>query len=149
MLEIRTVVCAVDFSEISEHALAYAVRLAEKFSAQLQVVHVCHPPTLLINDTDVILPPDFHEDYRAAMQQRMDALIGTYRDSGLPIQGQLREGAPQDEIVAFARERGADLVVLGTHGHRGLTHLLLGSVAERVVRNAHIPVLTVPKPPVQ
>jgi nucleotide-binding universal stress UspA family protein len=145
MLELKTIVCAADFSEISDNALRYAIQMAEKFGASLHIVHVCHPPSLMLNDAEVMLPADFHEEYRKVVQQRVDELVAGCRNSGVNVQGELREGVPQDEIIAFAKERSADLVVLGTHGHRGFTHLLLGSVAERVVRKAGIPVLTIPK----
>lgn len=145
MNEIRQILCPVDFSETSEHALEYAVELARRFEAQLTLLHVCQLPSYALSD-GYAPPEEFQEDYRNRLQERVDEVVARYSDRGVTIAGGLSEGVPHEAIIDAAGRLQADLIVIGTHGRTGLSHALLGSVAERVVRTSKVPVLTVRRP---
>jgi universal stress protein A len=137
----QKIVCAVDFSEPSRRALAEAVRLADTFSAALTLVHVYEPPPPTSNDAFLAGPSMFDRSLPG-----LDAKLRAWAGEIAPrreIAYAIRMGMPSEEILHEARELGADLIVLGTHGRSGLGHLLLGSIAERVIRAAPVPVLVV------
>lgn len=139
MFVFKHVLVATDFSEASGLALELAASIARQAGATLTVVHACELPIYpeAIPSADLLTP------ITAAAGKRLDAVVTGLRDrcpGALPL---LRVGAAWEEILAAAAEVGADLVVVGTHGRRGLSHAVLGSVAERVVRLSPIPVLTV------
>ncbi len=145
------ILAATDFSDDSNYALGFAEELAHKFGAELIVMHVDQPlAPVMVSELSPGL--DFGAMSRIAEEQRMMALSelektsARLRDSGLKARGILKVGAPFLEIIHTAQADNFDLIVLGTHGHTGLAHVLLGSVAERVVRKAHCPVLTVRHP---
>jgi len=145
------ILAATDFSDDSNYALGFAEELAHKFGAELIVMHVDQPlAPVMVSELSPGL--DFGAMSRIAEEQRMMALrelektSTRLRDSGLKTRGVLKVGAPFLEIIHTAQADNFDLIVLGTHGHTGLAHVLLGSVAERVVRKAHCPVLTVRHP---
>lgn len=144
MLEIRTILSPVDFSETSDHALDYAVELAQKLGAQVHIIHVWQPLTYAVAD-GVYIPTSEHLSNQVFdLQEKLDKQVARYADRG--VTGRLIEGVPYMTIVQTAEEMKADLIVMGTHGRTGLMHLLLGSVAERVVRLSPIPVLTLRLP---
>jgi nucleotide-binding universal stress UspA family protein len=143
MPEIRRIVCPVDFSEPSEHALQYATDLAQRFGARLELVHAYELPTYALPDGAVFAGADFETKLSNELQARLDEQVDKAKQAGLSVDGHLLRGVAHKEIVRFSEENGADLVVMGTHGRTGLEHVLLGSVAERVVRMATMPVLTV------
>jgi nucleotide-binding universal stress UspA family protein len=140
MLPIHTILHPTDFSEHSEHALQFASGLARDYGAQLMLVHVIVPPPVIYGEglltTDVFVNREVQE--RLHQWQIPDERVRVVR--------QCVEGDPATEIVRVARERAADLIVMGTHGRTGLSRLLMGSVAEQVVRQAPCPVLTVGGP---
>ncbi|MBF6560855.1 MAG: universal stress protein [Candidatus Binataceae bacterium] len=145
------ILAATDFSDDSNHALAYAEELARRFSAEIVVMHVDQPlaPVMvseLSPGLDVSAMNRIAEEQRLLAQRELDQLTARMRDGGLKSRGMLKVGAPFLEIVNAAHNDGVDLIVLGTHGRSGLAHVLLGSVAERVVRKAHCPVLTIRHP---
>jgi nucleotide-binding universal stress UspA family protein len=141
MYRIRTILHATDFSEGSAVALRLACSLAQQHGARLVVVHVAEVP-IVPYVGGLLLPesPTYLQDVKAKLLQ-----VGA-TEAGLPVEHRLVEGEPASEIVSLAAEVGADLIVLGTHGRKGLARLFLGSVAEQVLRLAPCPVLTV-KPP--
>jgi nucleotide-binding universal stress UspA family protein len=147
MLAIRNVVIATDFSECSDAALAYAREICRTFGAQLHPLHVVE--TLAAPDVAgmggyVAAMPTLQHELEEAARKQLDERL-TEEDRG-PLQAEavVRTGdGPARAIIEFAGETRADLIVLGTHGRRGLSHLVMGSVAERVVRTATCPVLTV------
>jgi universal stress protein A len=143
-MQIRKILCAVDFSEPSRAALHMAADMAQKFDAELTLLHVYQVPAYPLPD-GVILPSTvtvtdlFDQVDRALADWRADVeRLGAKRVKATSVEGQAWR-----EIVAQASEGDFDLVVVGTHGHTGIKHLLLGSVAERVVRQAPCPVLAV------
>jgi nucleotide-binding universal stress UspA family protein len=146
MADIKRILSPVDFSDTSEHAVRYAVDLASRLGASLELVHVYQLPTYALPDGAILARPDFVANLTDELQKQMDELIRRYSGHGVEIRGRIVEGMPYAEVNRVAEEEKADLVVMGTHGRTGLTHLLLGSVAERVVRTSTVPVLTVRRP---
>lgn len=143
MAQIRRILCPVDFSEPSEQALRYAIDLAQRFGASVKLLHVYQIPTYALPDGALLARPDFLAELTTELQKQMDALIRRYNDHGVSLEGEVREGIPFQEIDRVAEDEHADMIVMATHGRTGLKHVLLGSVAERVVRTAKVPVLTV------
>jgi len=144
MLKLNKILVPIDFSENSESALEVARSLAQAFGAALHLVHV-YPATAYVAPPLVpgpVLVGQFRDQSQKAFD---DYLARVRREAGPGVQGTLLEGVPHAEILQLARESGCDLIVMGTHGRTGLEHLLMGSVAERVLRTASVPVLTVPR----
>lgn len=145
MKPITKILFPTDFSECSQQALGHAVFLAEQYGAQLHMLHA-----ILLHDEDPNNPlysfPDPDEIYRtvsAAAHSRLAELLKEHGTDKLDIKEVQRRGiAPGPVILEYAQEAGIDLIVMGTHGRRGLGRLFLGSVAEEVVRLAKCPVLT-------
>ncbi len=142
----KRICCAVDFSEPSRLAMAQAASLAAHFQAELTLLHVHEQPPP--NATDVLVsPPEMFERETIQMER---ILIGWAKDAEeiarQPVKTAVLFGKPAAEIVRYVRENAFDLVVVSTHGRTGLRHVVLGSVAERIVRSAGRPVLVVPIP---
>lgn len=132
------ILVATDFSEASGPALDLAVALAHGAS-RLIVVTVAELPSTV----DLSAPVDLLTPLADAADQQLTALLARVRARRPQVEGIVRVGVAWEQILAAAAELGADLVVLGTHGRRGLAHVVLGSVAERVVQLSPVPVLTV------
>jgi nucleotide-binding universal stress UspA family protein len=143
MPEIKRILCPVDFSETSEHALRYAIDLASRLGADVRLLHTYQLPTYALPDGALLARPDFVNNLTTELQKQLDELVHRYAGHGVALEAKLTEGLAFQEIDRVAQEDGADLIVMGTHGRTGMKHLLLGSVAERVVRTAKAPVLTV------
>jgi universal stress protein A len=146
ILAIKTILVPTDFSENSHGALQFAEALARQFGATLHLVHVCQPTTLATGGVDAafISLPDVEEETRTAAMAEASKLASTL--TGLPTTTEIAFGSPAACIVAAAVEHGVDLIVMGTHDRGPIMHMVLGSVAERVVRTAPCPVLTVREP---
>ncbi len=133
-----------DFSEGAEAARGVAMRLARAFGAELLLIHVLTEPVLygegLMSRKEV---ERLFETRRRRAEERLEARVVETHAAGIPTRGLLRVGAPADEIVRAAEEEGAGYIVIGTHGRGGLSRLLVGSVADRVVRTAPCAVVTV------
>jgi len=138
------ILCAHDMSECSSAALEQAADLAARFGAELIVLHAVEP---LVLPAAYGLPPDPLVDYeRIACESataHLKPLIEQLAARGLRVSLRVPWGSPADEIWATVAREGVDLVVVGTHGHRGLKHALLGSTAERILRTCPCPVLAV------
>jgi nucleotide-binding universal stress UspA family protein len=147
MIALRTILVPTDFSETAETALTYAKALAETFNASLHLLHVLQDPLVYapVAEGYTVLPKLREEMEREAQQQLENVLSDPERRRFHAVPA-LKWGTPFLEIVRYARDQQIDLIVLGTHGRGPITHLLLGSVAEKVVRKAPCPVLTV-RPP--
>ena len=143
----KRILCPVDFSQSSDHALQYAVDLARMFGAQLTLMHVVEMPFLpsyaMAGVPDLSLPLEQIEE---GARKGLERLVEQCRRKYDKVDTELRTGTAFMEIIAFAREIKADLIVVGTHGRTGLSHLIIGSVAERVVRKAPCPVLSIRHP---
>jgi len=148
MPTISTILVATDFSEASDSALAYAKSLASAFNATIHVVHVLEDLAAHAWTTEVYVAalPGVHEEMEKQARERLDACLSPQEREQFRAQLTLRTGSAFVEIVRHAREIKADLLVMGTHGRGAIAHMLLGSVAERVVRKAPCPVLTVRQP---
>jgi nucleotide-binding universal stress UspA family protein len=150
MLAIRNVLVATDFSECSSAALTYARALSRRFEARLHVVHVIEA----VGAADVAgigvyasTAPDLYIQMEASARDQLNRLISPADRELLHARmSTVTADTPARAIVEYARAEDIDLIVVGTHGRRGLSHLLLGSVAEKVVRAAPCPVLTVRHP---
>jgi universal stress protein A len=140
----ENILVAVDFSEPSRKALHYAAELAQKVGANLTILHVYQVPVYPLPD-GVILPTQ--TAITDLFQRVNEALAGWSHEAeahGAPrVSTRSADGAPWRAIVEAAEAGKHDLVVVGTHGHTGARHFFLGSVAERVVRHATCPVLSV------
>jgi len=145
MITLRRILVPIDFSPHSEQALKYAVALAEKFGAELYLVNAFQDLTLyqteVVSGTPPIMPPV--EQLTASARGDMARLVEEKQLQRFNAHTEVVEGAPVEEIVDYAKEKNIDLIVMGTHGRGWLAHALMGSVAEKVVRKAPCPVLTV------
>ena len=146
MFKLQLLMVPVDFSEASERALDYAIELARPFGARICVVHVYQLPVYSFPDGVFMPGAEMAVQLSTAAQKSLDALITNKGDAGVALQPLLLEGTPWEEINRVAMEQKADMIVLGTHGRRGFTRALMGSVAETVIRTAVIPVLAIREP---
>jgi nucleotide-binding universal stress UspA family protein len=147
MKHIRKIVVAVDFSEHVEPVLDAAVDFARQFNAELHLVHAFDVRIPLVTPYEVAIPTAFIEEAREAAASKLDALIRKVAAEGVTATSHLSEVPAASAIVDMAEELEADLIIMGTRGHTGLKHVLLGSVAERTLRHAPCSVLTVKVPP--
>jgi nucleotide-binding universal stress UspA family protein len=139
MTDRQTIAVAVDFEAASDKALALASELAERLGCDLVLVHVYQLPIYTYPGLEPGVLPAYQSEVTAAAKRALDGLAlkhGVKRAF-------LREGDPATEVLAALEELRPKLAVVGTHGRRGLSHLLLGSVAEKIVRRATVPVVTV------
>jgi nucleotide-binding universal stress UspA family protein len=149
MIELHRILLPTDFSKFSDNALRYGVAFAEKFGADIYLLHVVQDLALFIPEAVMMAGPVTAapvEQFVTAARAALDHVVRGLHLPGITVWPEVAEGVPFDEIVRFARDRDIDLIVMGTHGHTGLAHLLMGSVAEKVVRKAPCPVLTVRHP---
>lgn len=145
MIQLARILLPTDFSENSNVALKYACAFAEKFSSELHLLHVVQDLVAMVPEPGLAFPPpgDYMNELKASAEQALVRLPGDDCGKVGAVVREVRQGPPFVEIIRYAREREIDLIVMGTHGHSGLAHMFLGSVAERVVRKAPCPVLTV------
>lgn len=136
----KKLLVATDFSECAEQALDYAVALAGALGAKLHLLHVIVIPAMAIPEVGVAVTNTLIESTVQEQQAALDKSAARHAAAG--IETLLRTGDARDMIVDVAREIGADLIVMGTHGRRGVRRALIGSIAESVVRTAPCPVLT-------
>ena len=148
MIDLRRILVPTDFSKSSHSALTYGVAFARKFGAELHLLHVVQDIALFIPEAVLAPLPALAplEQFTTAARTALERVVREGDWAGVPIHPEVAEGRPSEEIVRFARERTVDLIVMGCHGHTGLAHVLLGSVADKVVRRAPCPVLTVRHP---
>jgi len=147
MLAIRRILFPTDFSEHAESAWPYALTFAQEFGAEVHLLHVVVPPPRLAEAYAVTFDPDrMVEVLTTEAAAQMDRQVEAAKERGLVFHREVRIGADAREILDYATKHEMDLIVMATHGRTGLAHVLLGSVAEKVVRKAPCPVLTI-KPP--
>ena len=140
MLHLETILHPTDFSPLSENAFHLACSLARDHGGRVIVLHVAVPP--VIGPGGGLTPPP-GGDWEALERQLREIKPS---DPKVPVEYRLERGYPAAEILRVAVERNCDLIVLGSHGRSGLAWLLMGSVADQVVRKAHCPVLVVKTP---
>jgi universal stress protein A len=146
MPPVRTILSPVDFSEASAHALRQARALALDTGAKLVLMHAVHDPVFAYTDGSGYLTPATIERYESDVKRRLDQVAAELDTPGLVVETLVERGTPPEAICGVAERIQADLIVIGTHGRSGLSRWLLGSVAERVLRAAQVPVLTVRAP---
>ena len=129
----------LDFSACADCALAHAIGLATTLHARLTLLHVTSLP--LVSEVDIA---PYQAAIEADARRALDACLLRVHDAGVEGSSALAFGVPWQEIIEMAKTAGADLIIMGTHGRAGLEHLVLGTVAERVVRLAPCPVLVTP-----
>lgn len=143
-MQIKTILVPVDFSRFSDHALDYAIAFAKDFGAEIHLLKVAAPVSM----------PQYLEELVSSHAElfsveaddsvaRLGELKERCRASGVKVEAHLASGEVSETIAATAESIGADLIIMGTHGRTGLTHALLGSVAEKTLKSAKCPVLTV------
>ena len=145
MLTLKRILLPTDFSDCSAQASAYACSLAEKFGAELHVIHVLQDMVAMLPEPGLAFPPpgDYLQELEASSTQALAKLPDPATGTPASVVRATLQGPPFLEIIRYAKDQDIDLIVIGTHGRTGLAHVLLGSVAERIVRKAPCPVLTV------
>jgi nucleotide-binding universal stress UspA family protein len=156
---IHHILVPIDFSAYADQALAYAMALARELQARLTLLHVVAttplgvvegatgaplaPKTTPLGLVEGVakFPPSYWQELETGIEQRMEESLKPIHDVGLQGETVIVYGVPFQAIVDTAKEQGVDLIIMGTHGRTGLTHVLMGSVAENVVRLAPCPVL--------
>jgi nucleotide-binding universal stress UspA family protein len=148
MIDLHRILVPTDFSKSSSNALLYGAEFARRFGAELYLLHVVQDLALFIPEAVMLAPPLMPpvEQFVSAARAALDRAVQELAMSDVTILPEVAEGTPFEEIIRCARAKDIDLIVMGTHGHTGLAHLFLGSVAEKVVRRAPCPVLTVRHP---
>jgi nucleotide-binding universal stress UspA family protein len=146
--EWKRICCPIDFSDASRAAMEVAVDLSRRFDAELVLLHAYPIPGYTFPDGSVVASPRMMQELADQAAKHLEEWRREAGGLGAPrVAVATAVGEPAVEIVAYAAEQGVHLLVLGTHGRTGLEHALLGSIAERVVRRARCPVLTVHPPP--
>ena len=145
MIEIRKIMFPTDFTDYSQHALKYALTLAENFKARLIVMHAWEVPTQVSVQSEFYSSVNLSEVKREE-ENSLNQLARDLKGRGVDVEPVFVSGRAYMEIVRCAQELDVDLIALATHGRKGLSHLVFGSTAEKVVRLALCPVLTVKHP---
>ena len=143
-MNVKNILVPVDYSQSGDAAMAYAVSLAKEYSAELHLVHVYEQPFAYVDGgfASAPVPPVTPADLDAEKAK----LNEITPEQGVEFRREFIVGSPADILVNYAKEKKIDLVVMGTHGRTGLSRLLMGSVAEGIVRRAPCPVLTIKQP---
>ena len=145
--DLKKILVPIDFSDYSKSALKYAVNFCKSFSAEMILIYVVEP---------VIYPPDFsmgqiaipsvNTEWDERAKQELEKLANTEIPNGVSVKTLIKTGKPFIEIIETAGELDVDLIIIATHGRTGVEHILFGSTAEKVVRKAPCPVLTLREP---
>ena len=144
MITLKRILVPTDFSDASQNALKYGMALAENFGAALHVLHVIVDPFVIPPGGEGYFPPsDLPQQLEKTSRAHLEQWVPADWRRGREVTLECIHGTPFVEVVRYAREKEIDLIVMGTHGRGAIAHMLLGSVAERVVRKAPCPVLTV------
>jgi universal stress protein A len=151
MATIERILVPTDFSAGSYAALGYAVLLARLSGAQIEVVHVAEPSETLEGDTKVLVEGGSPQSYRQLLRDHGEVAMKRFLSdvpgaAGLEFRSRIEVGKPADVTLAIAEREGFDLIVMGTRGRTGIERLVVGSVAEKVIRGSSCPVLTVRVP---
>ncbi len=143
-MEIHRILAPTDFSDFSRQTLKSALELAESFNAKLVLLHVTEPPPYPIEGLVPSTPgANLLDDLERQASHELAGVLPEARGSTVEVARRVVVGIPYRKIVEVAEEEKVDLIIMATHGRTGLSHLVMGSVAERVVRTAPCPVLTI------
>lgn len=148
MIKIEKILFPTDFSEHSKNAFCYALSFAKEYGARLYMLHVIEDIQYLANAYmfDVPIMPSFADMEQNRLKEMQEFIDREVTDPEIKIEKVIKRGRPFIEIIQMAREENIDLIVTATHGRGGLEHVLFGSVAEKVVRKAPCPVLSIRSP---
>lgn len=147
MLKLARILCPTDFSNFSERAFDYGLSLARHYGAELYLLHVVRP--VIIGYPEYAVPDsvgEFYGELREHAEEQLREFAKVRATGGVQAVVAVEEGVVTETILDFAREHAVDMIVMGTHGRRGVQRLTLGSVTERVLRKATCPVLAVRTP---
>ncbi len=140
----KRICCPIDFSDASRAAMEVAADVARRAGAELVLLHAYPIPGYTFPDGSIVASPKMMQDLADQAQRHLEEWRAAAEQLAAGrVSAEKAVGEPAAEIVSYAKANGVDLLVVGTHGRTGLEHALMGSVAERVVRRAHCPVLTV------
>lgn len=146
-MKFKNILFPTDFSESALHVLPYAVEMARSEGARLHLLHVIYD---MASASGLYIPHAsvdvMYKDLEANAMKELERFGLSEREDLKNVDCTVLRGVPYEEILKFTKEKGIDLIVIGTHGRKGLDRVLFGSTAERVVRNAECPVLTVRSP---
>jgi nucleotide-binding universal stress UspA family protein len=145
-IDVRRILVPIDFSAHADPVLDWAIHLAEEHESTILLLHAYHLPVEFQQLEGAYLPQEFWASVKAEAEQNLERYAQRIRAAGVPVEVLAREGYPATVIEDEAAVQRADMIVIGTRGRSGLKHLLLGSIAERVVQKAPCPVLTVRLP---
>lgn len=145
MISLKKILFPTDLSDAAAEAQLYACSLAEQYGAELHILSVVQDVTLVSPDPSNpwVIPASSLDEVKESVAKALGKIPDAKWAAGKTIVKSVRSGVPFLEIIRYAKEQAIDLIVLGTHGRTGLAHVLLGSVAEKVVRKAPCPVLSV------
>jgi nucleotide-binding universal stress UspA family protein len=143
---LRRIVYATDLTEGSEVGLGFSVRLARGLDAHLTVVHAVHADDVAFRGLETAFLPDYAAEARAQAAERMSRMVALVSDGGVPVSTVIADGVPYEAINNVAEKDNADLIVINLQGKGRLERALLGTTAERVIRTATVPVLSLPLP---
>ena len=147
MLAFKVIVVPTDFSDHSLRALPYAVSLAEKFHARLKVVFVSEPALQVADVAWVgIDERSMSQEHLQEARRNLERIALDQVPTDVPVDAEVLTGDAVEAVISYARDVNADLIVMATHGRGGISHVLMGSVAEQIVRKAPCPVLTLKQP---
>jgi nucleotide-binding universal stress UspA family protein len=147
MISLKQILVPTDFSDASGAAVRYGRAFAAAFQGSLHLLHVIEDPFIYAPVSEGYVPPlTFYEDMETAARAQLERVLTPEERTECHAELVTQKGSPFVEIIRYARSRNIDLIVMGTHGRGAIAHMLMGSVAERVVRKAPCPVLTVRHP---
>ncbi len=146
MVKIKTILCPVDFSEFSAKAFEYAYSLARRYDAKLYLEHAIRPLTEYSYHVPNSWAHEYYEQSRTESGEELRKMIARQATNGFKPEIVIQVGFPAETILDFAQKQSIDLIVMGTHGLRGMDRWMAGSVTEKVIRKAKCPILAVRKP---
>jgi nucleotide-binding universal stress UspA family protein len=138
------IIAGTDFSSLADHALESAFALAQRLGDSFEIVHVLEPPAVMLPELAVD-GSQMMMSLTQASEQRLASMVARFRDRGVEVSHRTLQGAAEETLPGYAAEQKARLLALGTHGRKGAARFFIGSVAERIVRRAHVPILIVPE----
>jgi len=141
MFKIHTILCPVDFSDASRKAVQYAKEFASSMGSVVHLLNVVEPRPMAVDITLNYVP--LEEDLEQAAEEDLQVILQEFQLAGLKVESSIEIGNPSDVILDKSKDLDVNLVIMGSHGKKGLSRLIMGSVAETVVRKANCPVLIV------
>lgn len=149
MIKMQRILYPTDFSDLATHAVGYASSFADAFNAEIHMLHVvdeAYQYWMAMGPDSLPVGPTVDEILQSAKEQMSRWKTEQFASARRPVVAEVTIGRPFFEIINYAKTREIDLIIMGTHGRGGLTHVLMGSVTEKVVRKSPVPVLTVRSP---